>query len=52
VLAGVAAHIARFDDPATPYLPVPVLRWKPRFSDYAHLERLEEEEDEGYEPGR
>jgi ATP-dependent helicase/nuclease subunit B len=39
--------IARFDDPATPYLPVPVERWKPRYSDYQHLERLEEDpEDE------
>ena len=39
--------IARFDDPATPYLPVPIERWKPRYSDYRHLERLEEDpEDE------
>jgi len=52
VLAGVGGLVARFDDPATAYLPVPVLRWKPRFSDYRHLERLEEDEDEGYEPRR
>ena len=52
VLRGVGGLVARFDDPATPYLPVPVLRWKPRFSDYRHLERLEEDEDEGYEPRR
>src|SRR5712671_4474103 len=52
VLAGVGGLVASFDDPATPYLPVPVLRWAPRYSDYRHLERLEEEEDEGYEPRR
>jgi ATP-dependent helicase/nuclease subunit B len=52
VLAGVGGLVARFDDPATPYLPVPVQRWAPRFSDYRHLERLEEDEDEGYEPRR
>jgi len=46
VLAGVGGLVARFDDPATPYLPVPVQRWTPRFSDYRHLERLEEDEDE------
>ena len=38
--------VARFDDPKTPYLPVPVERWKPRYSDYKHLERLEEEPEE------
>jgi hypothetical protein len=27
-------------------LPVPVLRWKPRYSDYQHLERLEEDPEE------
>ncbi|HEX6441523.1 MAG TPA: double-strand break repair protein AddB [Stellaceae bacterium] len=36
--------IERFDDPATPYPAVPVAQWKPRYSDYAHLERLEEAE--------
>jgi ATP-dependent helicase/nuclease subunit B len=44
VLAEIGAHIARFDNPATPYRPVPVLRWRPRYSDYAHLERLGESE--------
>jgi ATP-dependent helicase/nuclease subunit B len=46
VLREVTAHIARFDDAATPYRPVPRERWKPRYSDYAHLERLEETEEE------
>ena len=46
-MAKVCELVARFDDPATPYLPVPILRWKPRYSDYQHLERLEEDpEDE------
>jgi ATP-dependent helicase/nuclease subunit B len=44
VLASVRALIDRFDDPATPYVAVPVLRWTPRFSDYRHLERLDEAE--------
>jgi ATP-dependent helicase/nuclease subunit B len=44
VLAAITRHIARFDDPRTPYYPVPVARWAPRFSDYAHLERLDESE--------
>jgi len=43
-LAEIAAFIARFDDPHTPYRPVPVLRWQPRYSDYTHLERLDESE--------
>lgn len=43
-VARVSAQIARFDDPATPYLPVPVAQWQPRYSDYAHLERLDESE--------
>ena len=38
--------IERFDEPNTPYLPVPVAQWRPRFSDYAHLERLDEAEAE------
>jgi ATP-dependent helicase/nuclease subunit B len=46
VLAEISAHIARFDDPATPYPPVPRERWRPRYSDYAHLERLGESEEE------
>ncbi len=32
--------VDRFDDPATPYLAVPVPARKPRFSDYEHLERI------------
>ena len=45
-LARVAALVDRFDDPATPYPPVPDPRWQPRFSDYGHLERLDEVEPE------
>jgi ATP-dependent helicase/nuclease subunit B len=52
VLAGVGGLVASFDNPATPYLPVPVQRWAPRYSDYRQLERLEEDEDEGYDPRR
>jgi ATP-dependent helicase/nuclease subunit B len=44
VLAEIGAFIARFDDPNMPYRPVPVARWQPRYSDYAHLERLDESE--------
>jgi ATP-dependent helicase/nuclease subunit B len=44
VHAAVVALIERFDDPNTPYLPVPVAQWRPRFSDYTHLERLDEAE--------
>jgi ATP-dependent helicase/nuclease subunit B len=44
VIAAVGALIERFDDPQTPYLAVPVPRLQPRFSDYAHLERLGETE--------
>ncbi|HEX3863068.1 MAG TPA: double-strand break repair protein AddB [Stellaceae bacterium] len=43
VLASVTRLIERFDDPKTPYRPVPHLLWAPRFSDYAHLERLDED---------
>ena len=50
VLASVTALIARFDDPATPYEAVPVMRWRPRFSDYDHLERLDEAEPESDTP--
>jgi ATP-dependent helicase/nuclease subunit B len=46
VLDQICTHIARFDDPATPYRPVPVAKWRPRYSDYAHLERLTESETE------
>jgi len=42
--ARLLAMIERFDDPATPYLPVPVAQWEPRYSDYTHLERLDEAE--------
>src|SRR5216683_2631175 len=44
VIVEIAARIDRFDDPATPYPPVPEPRWAPRFSDYRHLERLDEAE--------
>jgi ATP-dependent helicase/nuclease subunit B len=44
VLGAIGAHIARYDDPRTPYRPVPVAKWRPRYSDYAHLERLVESE--------
>ncbi|HTW52166.1 MAG TPA: PD-(D/E)XK nuclease family protein, partial [Stellaceae bacterium] len=46
VLSAIRAHIARYDDESMPYRPVPVAKWKPRYSDYAHLERLTESEDE------
>jgi len=45
-VAEVSALIDRFDDPATAYQPVPDPRWAPRFSDYRHLERLDEAEAE------
>ena len=44
VLAEIGAFIARFDDPQMPYRPVPVARWQPRYSDYAHLKRIDESE--------
>jgi ATP-dependent helicase/nuclease subunit B len=44
VLAEIRALVARFDDPQAPYRPVPVARWQPRYSDYTHLERLDESE--------
>jgi len=46
VVAIVTALIERFDDPATPYPPVPQRRWAPRYSDYRQLERLDESEAE------
>jgi len=46
VLSAVRAHIDRYDDREMPYRPVPVEKWRPRYSDYAHLERLTEGEDE------
>ena len=54
VIAEIGARIDRFDDPATPYPAVPDPRWAPRFSDYRHLERLDEAEveaDAEAEPG-
>ena len=41
-LAGLAALIARFDDPATPYRAWPRPEQAPRFTDYAHLARVKE----------
>ncbi len=41
-LAGLGDLIARFDDPATPYLVQPRPALAPRFNDYAHLERIRE----------
>ena len=46
VLAEISTFIEHYDDPKTPYLVVPRAKWKPRYSDYQHLERLEESEDE------
>jgi ATP-dependent helicase/nuclease subunit B len=46
VLDRVRRLIDRFDDPATPYPAVPEPRWRPRFSDYGHLERIDESEAE------
>jgi ATP-dependent helicase/nuclease subunit B len=46
LLARVVALIDRFDDPATPYLAMPSPRWKPRFSNYRHLERVAADEDD------
>ncbi len=45
-LARLRALIARFDDPATPYLAMPVREREPRFSDYRHLERVDRGEAE------
>ncbi len=39
---GLAAYVAAFDDPATPYLSQPRPELAPRFSDYAHLARVAE----------
>ena len=44
VLDEIKAFIGRFDDPRTPYRPVPAAKWQPHYSDYAHLERLDESE--------
>ena len=40
--AGLQALIERFDDPATPYHPVPRPALAPRWNDYAHLARHKE----------
>jgi ATP-dependent helicase/nuclease subunit B len=45
-LERLRALVARFDDPDTPYYAVPAPQWRPRFSDYRHLERNDEEEAE------
>jgi ATP-dependent helicase/nuclease subunit B len=39
---GLAALIAAFDDPATPYRSVPWPEKAPRYADYAHLARVKE----------
>jgi len=39
---GLAALVARFDDPTTPYRPYPRPKWAPRYSDYEHLARVKE----------
>lgn len=39
---GLAALVALFDDPATPYRSQPRPGWAPRYTDYAHLARVAE----------
>jgi ATP-dependent helicase/nuclease subunit B len=41
-LAGLTDLVARFDDPATPYHAIPRPAYAPRYTDYAHLERVAE----------
>ncbi|MGF1608068.1 MAG: double-strand break repair protein AddB, partial [Kiloniellales bacterium] len=41
-LKGLAGLVARFDDPATPYLAQPRPAWAPRYNDYLHLARVKE----------
>lgn len=41
-LDGLKRLVAAFDDPATPYEPVPRAAFAPRFSDYEHLARVQE----------
>jgi ATP-dependent helicase/nuclease subunit B len=41
-LEGLARRIARFDDPATPYLSRPHPQWLSRAGDYDHLARVRE----------
>ena len=53
-LADVTALVTRFDNQSEPYPVVPVRQWRPRFSDYEHLERLgalrEDDLENGAEP--
>lgn len=39
---GLKSYVAIFDDPTTPYRAVPIPDKAPRYSDYAHLERVKE----------
>ena len=48
--SGLQALVARFDDPATPYRPVPRPALAPRWNDYAHLARHKEWSVPGGEP--
>ncbi|MCC7048026.1 MAG: double-strand break repair protein AddB [Alphaproteobacteria bacterium] len=41
-LAGLGRLVARYDDPATPYESIPRAAFAPRYSDYAHLARVQE----------
>jgi ATP-dependent helicase/nuclease subunit B len=41
-LAGLERLVAKFDDPATPYLSRPDSSRAPRWSDYEHLARVQE----------
>ena len=47
---GLQALVARFDDPATPYRPVPRPALAPAWNDYAHLARHKEWSVPGGEP--
>ncbi len=49
--AGIEAIVARFDDPATPYLCRPRPFAEPRFDDYEHLARFKEWAAEGEAEG-
>jgi ATP-dependent helicase/nuclease subunit B len=49
VLAKLRGLVERFDDPATPYLAMPVPARRPRFSDYEHLERVARNETEEWQ---
>lgn len=41
-LAGLSRLVARYDDPKTPYESIPRAAFAPRYSDYAHLARVQE----------